>query len=53
MAFFDETFDRFGTHTLMRFLLKQVHHMFQIFGMLLQVLVDLVLFIGREARRTS
>ena len=52
-VFFDEPFDRFGTHTLMRFLLKQVHHLLQIFGMLLQVLVDLVLFIWREARRTS
>src|SRR2546425_205939 len=52
-VFFDESFDSLGTHTLMRFLLKQVHHLFQIFGMLLQVLVDLGRFLWREARRTS
>ena len=49
LVFFDTPFDGFGAHPLVGLLLKHVHHMLQIFGMILQVLFDLVLFICCEA----
>src|SRR2546427_8156226 len=52
-VFFDEPFDGFGAHLLVGVLREPVHHLLQIFGMLLQVLVDLVLLLSREARGTS
>lgn len=51
--FFDEPFDGFGAHLLVGVLREPVHHLLQVFGMLLQVLVSLVLLLSREARGTS
>ena len=49
----DEPFDGFGTHLLVGVLREPVHHLLQVFGMLLQVLVNLVRLLSREARGTS
>src|SRR5205809_7751370 len=51
--FSDEPFERFGAHAFLTVLLQEVRHLLQIFGMLLEVLVDLVLFLWGEARGTS
>jgi hypothetical protein len=53
MAFFDETFDGFGTDSLTRLLLHRLDDFLDVFGGVVEILIHFLLLFSIEDRRTS
>lgn len=51
MAFFDETFDGFGTDALLRLLRHRLDDFLDIFGRVVEILIDFLLLFRSEDRR--
>ncbi len=53
MAFFDETFDGFGTDALLRLLLHRLDDFLDVFGGVVEILIDFLLLFCIEDGRAA